>query len=60
MFNEGVMIFLKELVRMGTLEEVLRESGWRKAPLPDSWLRICTHGPLSKKSTAWDAEALEC
>ena len=36
MFNEGVMIFLKELVKMGTLEEVLRECGWRKAPLPDN------------------------
>jgi len=33
MFAEGVMIFLKELIKMGTLEEVLKEHGWRKIVL---------------------------
>ncbi len=41
MFEKGVMVFLKELVRMGTLDEFLREQGWRKSPLPkkpDRWV----------------------
>jgi predicted RNase H-like HicB family nuclease len=32
MFEEGIMVFLKELVRMGTLEEVLAEHAWKKIP----------------------------
>ncbi|MDP2895522.1 MAG: hypothetical protein Q8Q12_03055 [bacterium] len=41
MFKNGVMVFLKELVRMRTLDEYLRERGWSKSPLPkrpDRWV----------------------
>jgi hypothetical protein len=41
MFKKGVMVFLKELVRMRTLDEYLRERGWSKSPLPkqpDRWV----------------------
>lgn len=34
MFEEGIKVFLKELVRMGTLEEVLAEHGWKKISRP--------------------------
>ena len=34
MFAEAVTVFLKELVRMGTLEEVLTECGWQKVSRP--------------------------
>lgn len=34
MFDKGIRLFLQELVRMGTLDEVLREHGWQKCPLP--------------------------
>lgn len=36
MFNEAVGLFLSELERMGTLDDVLTELGWRKAKSPDS------------------------
>ncbi len=41
MFEEGVRIFVSELIRMGTLERVLREYGWRKTSRPnqpDRWV----------------------
>jgi hypothetical protein len=31
-FSETVSIFLKECAKMGTLDEVLEECGWRKEP----------------------------
>jgi len=34
MFEEGVVIFLKELMQMGTLEEVLAEHGWKRISRP--------------------------
>jgi predicted RNase H-like HicB family nuclease len=34
MFAEAVTIFLKELLKMGTLEEVLLECGWQKVTRP--------------------------
>ncbi len=41
MFDEGVRIFLKELVKMGTLAEVLHECGWQKVSQtkePERWI----------------------
>ena len=34
MFTEMVDIFFEEVTKMGTLEEVLSQSGWRKVPKP--------------------------
>ena len=34
MFGNGVRIFLSELVKMGTLEDVLSECGWSKVSHP--------------------------
>ena len=34
MFAEMVDIFLQEVIKMGTLEEVLLQSGWRKVSRP--------------------------
>lgn len=36
-FAEAVAIFLDELTRMGTLNDVLEECGWRKAPKKHGW-----------------------
>jgi len=41
MFKKGVIAFLEELIAMGTLDEVLREHGWRKTHKPtkfDRWI----------------------
>lgn len=39
MFAEAVTIFFKELVEMGTLEEVLTECGWQKVSRPtEHWV----------------------
>jgi hypothetical protein len=46
MFGEAVAVFLKELVNMGTLEEVLRECGWKKVAKPTPhWIppRVVEH-----------------
>lgn len=44
-FTEAVLIFLKELIEMGTVEAVLTEYGWHKTP-SNTWeppsLRSCT------------------
>lgn len=37
-FVEAAVIFLEELARMGTIDEVLEESGWRCI----SYLAVCT------------------
>ncbi len=36
-FVEAVAIFLREISRMGTLNEVLEECGWRKVPRKHGW-----------------------
>ncbi len=36
-FAEAVAIFLSEVTRMGTLNEVLAECGWRKVPEKQGW-----------------------
>lgn len=38
MFSEAAIIFLNELKDMGTLEEVLEESGWHKDARKKAWL----------------------
>ena len=37
-FAETVSIFLSELLKMGTLAEVLEECGWHKAPTKRTWI----------------------
>lgn len=37
-FAEASEIFFDELVKMGTLEDVLMECGWRKAKQKHAWL----------------------
>jgi hypothetical protein len=37
-FSEAVTIFLTETVKMGTLDEVMEEFGWRKVPNNQGWL----------------------
>jgi len=36
-FAEAAMIFLAEIRRMGTMEEVLEEYGWHKVPKRRTW-----------------------
>ena len=36
-FAEAVAIFLDEITRMGTLNEILEECGWRKVPKKQEW-----------------------
>jgi len=36
-FAEAVTIFLGEITKMGTLNEVLEECGWRKVPKKHGW-----------------------
>jgi len=36
-FAEAIAIFLGEITRMGTLNEVLEECGWRKVPKEHGW-----------------------
>jgi hypothetical protein len=36
-FAEVAMIFLNEIRRMGTMEEVLEECGWHKVPDQHTW-----------------------
>jgi len=42
-FTEAAAIFLGEITEMGTLNEVLEECGWHKAPKKDEW-----HPPVYK------------
>jgi hypothetical protein len=37
-FTEDVNLFLAETVKMGTLDEVMEECGWRKVPNNQGWL----------------------
>lgn len=37
-FNEAVTIFLKECMKMGTLEEVLEECGWHRLEDKTDWI----------------------
>lgn len=37
-FSEAVTVYLKELKLMGTLEEVLEESGWQKDAREGGWI----------------------
>ena len=45
-FAEAAVIFLKEIHKMGTMEEVLEECGWHKLPNQRKWsppiYRSCT------------------
>jgi hypothetical protein len=36
-FAEAAMIFLAEIQKMGTIEEVLEECGWHKIPEQHTW-----------------------
>jgi len=49
-FDEAARIFLTEIARMGTIEEVLEECGWHKAPGRHAWsppvYRSCTEEPI--------------
>lgn len=36
-FAEAAVIFLTEIQRMGTIEEVLEECGWHKVPHQHTW-----------------------
>jgi len=49
-FTEAVQVFFRELIAMGTLEEVLEESGWRKDPHKQVW------SPPVYKSTIEDVK----
>lgn len=46
-FAEAAAIFFDEIARMGTLDEVLTECGWRKVTRKSSWTP-----PVCKSSTA--------
>jgi hypothetical protein len=37
-FIEAATIFFNEIPRMGTIEDVLTECGWQKAPGKQTWL----------------------
>jgi len=45
-FGEAAVIFLTEIHKMGTIEEVLEECGWHKVPNQHTWsppiYRSCT------------------
>lgn len=45
-FKEAVMIFFDEITKMGTMDEVLEECGWRKLTAKHAWsppvYRSCT------------------
>ena len=49
-FGEAALVFLTEIDKMGTIEEVLEERGWRKAPKRRTWFppvyRSCTEEPI--------------
>lgn len=49
-FGEAALIFLTEISKMGTIEEVLEECGWRKSPKRQTWAppvyRSCTEEPI--------------
>lgn len=36
-FAEAVMIFITEVHKMGTLDDVLEECGWRRIPEQNTW-----------------------
>ncbi len=36
-FAEAVSIFFEEITKMGTIEDVLTECGWEKAPAENYW-----------------------
>lgn len=36
-FAEAALIFIAEIHKMGTLDEVLEECGWQKVPEQDTW-----------------------
>lgn len=36
-FSEAANIFISEIIRMGTLEEVLTECGWKRVASKKSW-----------------------
>ena len=50
-FAEAVAVFLSEITKMGTLNEVLEECGWHKVPKKREWYppvyRACTEEPIS-------------
>ena len=50
-FAEAVTIFLGEITKMGTLDEVLEECGWRKVPKKHEWYppvyKACTEELIS-------------
>ena len=45
-FGEAALIFLSEISKMGTIEEVLEECGWQRTPKRQTWsppvYRSCT------------------
>jgi predicted RNase H-like HicB family nuclease len=43
-FEEILQIFIDEAYKMGTLEEVLQDCGWRKARFPRRWIPPITVG----------------
>ncbi len=50
-FAKAVAIFLSEITKMGTLDEVLEECGWSKVPEGHGWCppvyKVCTEELIS-------------